>query len=62
MDENQAGGKSAEAAAKIMIKAVESNKREVLFGGKEVMGAYLKRFVPSLLNRVIRKMKINQVE
>lgn len=59
MDENQAKGKSAADAAKAMIKAVEANKLEVFFGGKEVMGVYLKRFVPRILARVIRKMKIN---
>ena len=58
MDENQAKGKTAEEAAKAMISAVEGNKREVYFGGKEVMGLYLKRFVPSLFARVVRKMKI----
>lgn len=60
MDQNQAGGKTAEDAAKAMIKAVEGNKREIYFGGKEVMGVYLKRFAPKLLAKVVRKMKINQ--
>jgi len=59
MDENQAKGKSAKDAAIAMIRAVEQNKREVFFGGKEVMGVYLKRFVPSLFAKVVRKMKIN---
>lgn len=60
MDQNQEGGKTAENAALAMIKAVEGNRREVYFGGKEVMGVYLKRFVPKLLAKVVRKMKINQ--
>jgi short-subunit dehydrogenase len=59
MDENQAKGKSAEDAAKAMIKAVEQNKREVYFGGKEILGIYIKRFVPGLFAKVIRKMKIH---
>lgn len=62
MDENQANGKSAADAASTMIKAVEANKREVYFGGKEVMGVYIKRFIPSLLAKMVRKMKINQVD
>ncbi len=62
MDENQSNGKSAEDAAKAMIKAVEQNKREVYFGGKEVMGVYLKRFMPGLFAKMIRKMKIRQVQ
>lgn len=60
MDQNQAGGKTASDAAKAMIKAVEGNKREIYFGGKEVMGVYLKRFAPKMLANVVRKMKINQ--
>ena len=62
MDENQANGKSAADAAGTMIKAVEANKREVYFGGKEVMGVHLKRFVPSLFAKMVRKMKITQVD
>lgn len=62
MDENQANGKSAEAAAAAMISAVERNKREVYFGGKEVMGIYIKRYIPSLLYRIVNKMKIKQVD
>ena len=62
MDENQANGKPAADAAIAMIKAVEGNKREVYFGGKEVMGVYIKRFIPSLFAKMVRKMKINQVD
>ncbi len=60
MDANQAKGKTAASAAAIMIKAVERNKREVYFGGKEVMGVYLKRLFPGLLAKMLRKMKINE--
>ena len=60
MDLNQANGKSVSDTAKAMIKAVEANRKEVYFGGKEVIGAYLKRFAPALLNKVVRKMKIKQ--
>ena len=62
MDENQSKGKPASEAANAMIKAIEANKREVYFGGKEVIGVYLKRFVPSLFAKMIRKLKINQVD
>ena len=62
MDRNQAKGKSAKNAAKAMINAIERDHMEVNFGGKEVLGTYLKRFAPGLLFRAIRKMKINHVE
>ena len=60
LDANQAEGKTANEAVKAMIKAVEANKQEVYFGGKEVMGVYIKRFLPSLLRRIVRKMVIKE--
>jgi short-subunit dehydrogenase len=60
LDDNQAKGKTAQAAASVMIGAVEANRQEVYFGGKEVMGVYLKRFFPSLLRRIVRKMQIKE--
>jgi short-subunit dehydrogenase len=62
MDENMAKGKPASAAASAMIKAVEANRKEVYFGGKELIGVYLKRFLPSLLFKIVRKLKIKQVD
>ena len=58
MDQNQARGKSANDAAKFMIRAVEANKSEVYFGGKEIMGIYLKRFIPGVLERILSNMTI----
>ena len=60
LDANQAQGKTAKEAATAMIRAVEKNKQEVYFGGKEIMGVYLKRFFPSLLRKVVKKMKIKE--
>ncbi len=62
LDDNQAKGKTASQAAQAMIRAVEKNKPEIHYGGKEVMGIYLKRFVPSLLRSVVRKMKIKEAK
>jgi len=62
LDENQAKGRTAEEAASAMIRAVEKNKQEVYFGGKEVAGVYLKRFLPSVLRSIVRKMKIKESE
>ena len=62
MDENQANGmKPAVCARKILI-AVQRGKQEVLFGGKEILGVYLKRFFPSLLWRTIRNYNIKSKE
>lgn len=62
LDENQAKGKSAEETAKAMIRAVEANRQEVYFGGKEVLGVYLNRFFPALLRNVTRKMVIKEAK
>lgn len=56
MDENQANGISAEECANQIIKAVESNKKEVIIAAlKETAGLYLKRFFPELLYKMVRK-------
>jgi len=43
-----------EAAAKI-IRAVDRNKKELVFGGFEKTGVYIKRFFPSLLDWMVLK-------
>jgi short-subunit dehydrogenase len=56
MDDNQANGMTADVFAKKAIKAILSNKKEVYIGGVyEVFGVYLKRFLPSLVYRMVRK-------
>ena len=55
MDENQENGISAEECASKIIKGVEADKNEIYIGGKEIMGIYLKRFFPNLLNRIVQK-------
>lgn len=56
MDDNQANGMTAEAFAKKALKAIAANKKEVYIGGSyEVLGVYLKRFLPSLVYRMVRK-------
>lgn len=55
MDDNQNHGISAEACAEKIIQGIRRNRDEIYIGGKEVMGVYLKRFFPGLLNRIVRK-------
>lgn len=62
LDDNQAKGKTAQEAAAAMIKAVEANKQELYFGGKEVMGVYIKRLFPALFRRIVRKMQIKEAK
>jgi short-subunit dehydrogenase len=56
MDDNQANGMTAEAFAKKALRAILSNKKEVYIGGAyEVFGVYMKRFLPSMVYRLVRK-------
>ncbi|HYC84893.1 MAG TPA: SDR family oxidoreductase [Chryseosolibacter sp.] len=58
MDEAQYKGKSANWCAEKIIRAIEKNKEEVYIGGREVFGAYVKRFFPGLFSKLIRKVSV----
>jgi short-subunit dehydrogenase len=58
MDEAQYKGMPANDCAKKIVSAMESEKEEVYIGGKEVWAVYLKRFVPGIFSRVIRKAAV----
>ena len=52
-------GLTSEYFAKLLLKAVKKEKQEVIIGGfKEKLGVYIKRFYPTLLSLMIRKMKV----
>jgi short-subunit dehydrogenase len=56
MDDNQANGLTADVFAKKAMRAILSNKKEVYIGGAyEVFGVYMKRFLPSMVYRLVRK-------
>lgn len=55
MDHNQATGMSAEECARQLVNAVSKKKKEVLIGNKEIKAVTLKRFLPGLFWKVIRK-------
>lgn len=57
MDAGQAGGVTAEQAARKIVKAVYKQRREVLVGRKELLMAYIKRFFPGLCAILARKVK-----
>lgn len=58
MDDRQANGVSAAECARKIVKAVRKKKAETYIGRSEIMAIYLKRFFPSLLNRIVRKAKV----
>jgi short-subunit dehydrogenase len=58
MDSAQENGMSPEVFATKLIKAINARKEEVYIGGKETFGVLLKRFVPRLFSKIIRKAKV----
>ncbi|MBR6161450.1 MAG: SDR family oxidoreductase [Bacteroidales bacterium] len=57
MDPGQGGGLSPEQAAKIIQKAIDRSKREVLVGRKELIMVYVKRFFPGLCAKIAKRIK-----
>jgi dehydrogenase/reductase SDR family protein 7B len=57
MDDNQEKGLSPQQAAAKMIRAIRKDKPELYLGGLEVLGVYLKRYVPGIWRRIIRNRK-----
>lgn len=57
MDDGQAGGISSEKAARKIVRAIRKQKPEVLVGGKELLMVYIKRFLPGIVRRMVRKIK-----
>lgn len=55
MDKNQEKGMPVEECVKQMLKATIKRKKEVLIGNKEIKAVTLKRLLPSLFWRVIKK-------
>jgi short-subunit dehydrogenase len=59
LDPGQAKGLSAEACAERIIRAVEQGKPEVVIARlRERTGVYLRRFVPALFFRIIRRTRV----
>ena len=58
MDEKTGKGLSPEACATQLVEAAAQERPEVLIGRSEIFGAYLKRFLPNVLRRVMRKRAV----
>jgi dehydrogenase/reductase SDR family protein 7B len=58
MDDAQANGMSPEDCAEEIFSAMVRRKEEVYIGGKETFAIYIKRFVPSVFSKIIRKAKV----
>ena len=58
MDEATNNGLLPEVVAQRILTAIERGKEEVYFGGKEILGVYLKRFFPRYFSRLIARTKV----
>jgi dehydrogenase/reductase SDR family protein 7B len=57
MDDGQANGLTPEKAAKIIIRGMIKNKREILVGRSELTFLYIRRICPWLFFRIADKVK-----
>jgi short-subunit dehydrogenase len=57
MDDATGKGLPPSVVADKIISAIKKGKEEIYFGGREVIGIYLKRFFPRILSRVVRNAK-----
>ena len=55
MDHNQETGMPVNECVRILLKAVDKRKKEVLIGNKEIKAVTLKRFFPGLFWKIIAK-------
>ncbi len=58
MDDAQANGMLADQCARKIIAAIKPEKPEVYIGGKEKIGVYLKRYMPAMFRRLVRRMSV----
>ncbi|GAB4493416.1 MAG: SDR family NAD(P)-dependent oxidoreductase [Saprospiraceae bacterium] len=58
MDDATDKGMQPEVLAQKILRTIENGKEEVYFGGKEVLGVYIKRFFPAYFSRLIKRAKV----
>jgi short-subunit dehydrogenase len=57
MDDGQANGMHATVCAQKIIKAIKSNRKEILIGNKELIMVYIRRFLPFLYYKLVKNIK-----
>lgn len=57
MDPGQDNGLPVGKAADIIVRAIDRKKNEVLVGRGELIMVYIKRFFPSLCDRLSRRIR-----
>jgi len=57
MEQSHTDGMSAARCSEIIIAGINSNKEEILIGGKEIKAVGVKKIFPQLFGKIIRKQK-----
>lgn len=57
MDKGQDSGKPADVTARIIIRKLKRQKKEILVGGKELIMVHIRRFLPSLFYFMASRVK-----
>jgi short-subunit dehydrogenase len=57
LDEGQAKGMHADEAARRIIKGIARRKPEIMFGGKELLMVYIRRYFPALFYYMAPRVK-----
>ena len=57
MDEGQNNGKPADVTARVIIRKLKRQKKEILVGGKELIMVHIRRFLPSLFYYMASRVK-----
>jgi short-subunit dehydrogenase len=58
MDDATDKGMDPARLARKILHTIEAGKEEACFGGKEVLGVYLKRFFPAYFSKILRNAKV----
>lgn len=58
MSRGQEHGMSTEKFAQKLLPKIEKEQQEIYIGGKEVLAVYLKRYIPTLFYKILRKMNV----
>jgi short-subunit dehydrogenase len=56
MDDGQANGMDAGVCAAKIVKAIKSDRKELLVGKKELIMVYIRRFIPALYHKLVTKI------
>lgn len=59
-DRPQGRGIAPDRCARAILRAAAKGRDEVHVGGREIVGIYLKRFLPGLFARLVRRMNFGQ--